>query len=74
MSEDRPQYQAERDKVPTNAEIAERLRKMSVQMLSLGIDMEYAGGFGPLAEKGQMMAEQAEIALSWAHEIESEAK
>ena len=25
MSEDRPQYQAERDTVPTNAEIAEKL-------------------------------------------------
>jgi len=33
MSEDRPQYQAERDTVPTNAEIAERLRAMSIASL-----------------------------------------
>ena len=70
MSEDRPQYQAERDPVPTNAEIAERLRDVCAQMLVLSIDMQYVGGFGPLAKNGQMMADQAEIALSWAHEIE----
>ena len=32
MSEDRPQYQAERT-VPTNAEIAEKLRAMSIASL-----------------------------------------
>ena len=68
MSEDRPQYQ--RDPVPTNAEIAERLRMLSIDMMSIGIDMQYVGGFGPLAKNGQMMADQAEIALSWAHDIE----
>ncbi len=70
MSEDRPRYQAERDTVPTNAEIAERLRMLSIDMMSIGMAMQYVGGFGPLAKNGQMMADQAEIALSWAHEIE----
>ena len=44
MSEDRPQYQ--RDTVPTNAEIAERLRTISEQLADLGCDMEFLGGFG----------------------------
>lgn len=70
MSEDRPQYQAERDTVPTNQEIADMLRALSSDMMHLGAVMQYVGGFGPLAKNGQMMADQAEIALSWAHEIE----
>ena len=41
MSEDRPQYQAERDTVPTNAEIAERLRMLSIDMMSIGMAMQY---------------------------------
>ena len=70
MSDDRPQYQAERDPVPTHAEIAERLRTLSIDMMSIGMAMQYIGGFGPLARNGKMLAEHAEIALSWAHEIE----
>ena len=49
MSEDRPQYQAERT-VPTNAEIAERLRSLSEQLADLGCDMEFLGGFGPMGQ------------------------
>ena len=73
MSEDRPQYQAERT-VPTNAEIAERLRQMSSDMMTLGTDMQYVGGFGKLAELGTAMYIGASNLRTWAHEIEGEAK
>lgn len=39
-------------------------------MMSIGMAMQYIGGFGPLARNGKMLAEHAEIALSWVHEIE----
>ena len=108
MSEDRPQYQAERDTVPTplpknarchrcgewfanahvcadqvtlkpaeprdtvptNAEIAERLRDVCAQMLVLSIDMLYVGGFGETAKKGDALALLARHLFVWAHEIE----
>ena len=69
MSEDRPQYQAERT-VPTNAEIAERLRTLSEQLADLGCDMEFLGGFGPMVQQGRLLIEAARIARTWAHEIE----
>ena len=72
MSEDRPQYQ--RDPVPTHAEIAERLRQMSSDMMTLGTDMQYVGGFGKLAELGTAMHVGASNLRTWAHEIEGEAK
>ena len=70
MSEDRPQYQAELDTVPTHAEIAERLRAMSADMMTLGTDMQYVGGFGKLAELGTAMHIGASNLRTWAHEIE----
>ena len=74
MSEDRPQYQAERDPVPTHAEIAERLRSLSEQLADLGCDMEFLGGFGPMVQQGRLLIETARIARTWAQEIEGEAK
>ena len=74
MSEDRPQYQAERDTVPTNAEIAERLRALSSDMMALGTDMQYVGGFGKVAKLGTAMHVGASNLRTWAHEIEGEAK
>jgi len=74
MSEDRPQYQAERDTVPTNAEIAERLRALSEQMADLGCDMEFLGGFGVVGTRGRMLLHMAQHPMDWAHEIEGEAK
>ena len=68
MSEDRPQYQL--DPVPTNAEIAERLRALSSDMMALGTDMQYVGGFGKLAELGTAMYIGASNLRTWAHEIE----
>ena len=70
MSEDRPQYQAERDTVPTNAEIAERLRALSEQMADLGCDMEFLGGFGVVGTRGRMLLHMAQHPMDWAHEIE----
>ena len=69
MSEDRPQYQAERT-VPTNAEIAERLRALSEQMADLGCDMEFLGGFGVVGTRGRMLLHMAQHPMDWAHEIE----
>jgi len=73
MSEDRPQYQAERTP-PTHAEIAERLRDVCAQMLVLSIDMQYVGGFGETAKKGDALALLARHLFVWVHEIEGEAK
>ena len=68
MSEDRPQYQ--RAPVSTNAEIAERLRDVCAQMLGLSIDMQYVGGFGETAKKGDALALFARHLFVWVHEIE----
>ena len=70
MSEDRPQYQ--RDTVPTNAEIAERLRTLSEQLADLGCDMEFLGGFGVVGTRGRMLLHMAQHPMDWAHEIEEE--
>jgi hypothetical protein len=70
MSEDRPQYQAERDTVPTNAEIADRLRQMSSDMMTLGTDMQYVFGFGRMGKIGTAMHIGASNLRTWAHEIE----
>ena len=74
MREDRPQYQAERDPVPTNAEIAERLRSLSEQLADLGCDMEFLGGFGPMGQRGRDLLWLARIVRTCVHEIEGEAK
>ena len=60
----------ERDPVPTNAEIAERLRDVCAQMLVLSIDMQYVGGFGETAKKGDALALFARHLFVWVHEIE----
>ena len=73
MSEDRPQYQAERT-VPSRAEIADRLRALSEQLADLGCDMEYVGGFGQMGTRGRMLIHMAQHPMDWAHEIEGEAK
>jgi len=74
MSEDRPQYQAERDTVPTNAEIAERLRVLAQDMQALGRTMDYVGGFHMIGFCGRSLVDMAQRPTEWAHEIESEAK
>jgi hypothetical protein len=35
-------------------------------MRLIGVDMEYYGGFGPLAEHGRQLIGAAKIAESWA--------
>ena len=70
MSEDRPLYQAERDTVPTNAEIAERLRTVAHEMRDIGMTMDYVGGLGATGFYGRMMIYMAQRPMDWADEIE----
>lgn len=73
MSEDRPQYAATMtppDPPPTNAEIADMLRALSSDMMHLGSVMQYVGGFGETAKKGDALALLARHLFVWAHEIE----
>ena len=58
------------DTIPTHAEIAERLRQMSSEMMALGTDMQYVGGFGPIAKIGTAMLIGASNLRTWAQEIE----
>lgn len=77
MSEDRPQYAATKtppDPIPTNAEIAERLRAVAHEMRSLGGMMDYVGGFHMIGFCGRSLVDMAQRPTEWAHEIESEAK
>lgn len=67
MSEDRPQYQ--RDTVPTNAEIAERMRKLADDMHAIGVDMAQLGGV-EYRVQGNGLSARAINMLAWAHEIE----
>lgn len=49
MSEDRPRYEVTKpagEPLPTNAEIAERLRDLAHDMRDIGMTMDYVGGFG----------------------------
>ena len=73
MSEDRPLYAATRtppEPLPTNQEIADMLRALSSDMMRLGTDMQYAGGFGPMAKIGTAMHIGASNLRTWAQEIE----
>ncbi len=70
MSEDRPQYQAERDTVPTNAEIAERLRQMSSDMLVLWSDIERIRAYDRLEKVSRSMYLSTVKMTEWAHQIE----
>lgn len=70
MSEDRPAYTVGNDAPPTAAEIADRLRQMSSDMMALGCDMQYVGGFGKLTKLGTAMYIGASNLRTWAEEIE----
>lgn len=68
MSEDRPQYQAERT-VPTPAEIAERLRALADDMHAIGVDMTHLGGAG-YRVLGNSVIDRAGVFRTWAQDIE----
>ena len=50
------------------------LMQRAAQMLVLSIDMQYVGGFGETAKKGDALALLARHLFVWVHEIEGEAK
>jgi hypothetical protein len=47
-----------------------RLRALSESMIDLATDMDYYGGFGPMASHGTELAGAAGIVLTWAEGIE----
>lgn len=51
-----------------------RLRWLAGHMSCIGADMQYYGGFGPLAEHGGQLLGAAKIAASWAKELEKTAR
>ena len=56
----------------TPLQIAKRLRKLSKTMIDLGADMDYFGGFSPMAERGCELVGAGHIAEDWAVAIEAE--
>ena len=56
----------------TPLQIAKQLRRLSTAMVTLGVAMDYHGGFGEIAEHGRELAEAGEIAKDWARAIERE--
>ena len=51
-------------------ELVKRLRELSEQMIQLGADMDYYGGFNAeIAEKGGNLVGAGLIAAEWADEI-----
>ena len=52
--------------------ITRRLRVVAGDMEKLGREMEYLGGFGPMAQHGREMQGAANLAESWVKRIESE--
>ncbi len=59
--------------VPTPAIVVYRLRALAAQMRRVGADMDYLGGFGPMAEHGREMRDAADMADEWADELEGDA-
>lgn len=56
----------------TPLQIAKQLRKLSKLMTTLGVAMDYYGGFGEIAQHGREMVGAGEIARGWARGIEAE--
>jgi hypothetical protein len=50
--------------------IVERLRKLSAEMIDLGAEMDYFGGFGEIAGHGRDLVGAGHCAQSWADGIE----
>ena len=53
------------------ADIASRLRALSLDMAILASDMAYHGGFGPMGAKALEMQGAAVIASEWADAVEA---
>lgn len=72
MSEDRPRYAATKtppDPLPTNAEIAERLRRLTDDMHAIGVDMKRLD-VPAYRVLGIVMIDRAGTFRTWAQRIE----
>ena len=47
-----------------------RLKRISNEMLQIGEDMDYYGGFGEIGQHGREMISASQLALDWARGIE----
>jgi hypothetical protein len=52
--------------------IVERLRKLSAEMIDLGAEMDYFGGFGEIAGHGRDLVGAGHCAQTWADGIMQE--
>jgi len=57
-------------KRPTSAELAERLRALSAEMIEVGAAMEYYGGFAPWGFRGKSLVGAARTIEGWIAEME----
>jgi hypothetical protein len=60
-------------KTPTrrwHQRIVRRLKRLSNEMLQVGEDMDYYGGFGEIGQHGREMISASQLALDWARNIE----
>jgi hypothetical protein len=53
----------------SDQDIAKRLLVLSEAMISLGVDMDYYGGFSQIGEKGRELVGAGVIARQWSQEI-----
>ena len=56
----------------TPLQIAKQLRRLSTAMVTLGVAMDYHGGFGEVAEHGRELVGAGETCRNWARTIERE--
>jgi hypothetical protein len=54
-------------------DLARKLRRLSKQMIALGAEMDYHGGFdGRISQHGREMAEAGRLVREWVEGIENE--
>lgn len=56
----------------TPLQIAKQLRRLSKAMVTLGVAMDYHGGFGEIGQHGRELVNAGLIAKGWATGIEDE--
>lgn len=55
--------------MPQREQLADRLRAISVEMINLGVEMEYYGGLSEIAQHGKEMIGAGHLAAEWARGI-----
>jgi len=53
----------------TRRQLAAKLEKLAKEMQQVGVELEYYGGFSPVAQHGREMQGAARIALLWVTEL-----